>query len=65
MQELLQDIKDLKQVQESVGLYSNSTIQSFIQDIIDKKQAEVNKITEADNKRAFNDYLKGGKSWVE
>ena len=65
MQELLKDIEDLKHVQESLGLYSNSTIKSFIQDIIDKKYAEVNKITKADNKRAFDDYLKGGKSWVE
>ena len=64
MQDLLKDIEDLKIVQESVGLYSSSTIKSFIQDIIDKKQAEVNKIKEADDKRAFDDYLKGGKSWV-
>ena len=65
MQDLLNDIKKLKDVKEMVGLYSVSTIQSFLQDIIDEKQKEVDLITKKDNQRAFNDYLKGGKSWVE
>ena len=64
MQDLLNDIKNLKDVKEMVGLYSVSTIQSFLQDIIDEKQKEVDLITKKDNQRAFDDYLKGGKSWV-
>ncbi len=64
MQDLLNDIKKLKDVKEKVGLYSASTIESFLQDIIEEKQKEVDLITKKDNQRAFDDYLKGGKSWV-
>ena len=40
--EILHDIKRLENIKQSVGQFSVSTIQSFIQDIIDEKQKEVN-----------------------
>ena len=40
--EILHDIERLKNIKQSVGQFSVSTIQSFIQDIIDEKQKAVN-----------------------
>ena len=34
-----------------------STVKSLVQEMIERKQSEVNKITKADDQRAFNDYL--------
>lgn len=41
MNDLIDDIKKLTDIKESVGLFSTSTIQSFIQDIINEKQKQV------------------------
>lgn len=41
MNDLINDIKKLTDIKESVGLFSTSTIQSFIQDIINEKQKQV------------------------
>ena len=65
MQDLLHDIKELQRIEKSVGVLYDSTVKTLVQEMIERKQSEVNKITKADDKRAFNDYLKGGKSWVE
>lgn len=40
--EILHDIEKLKNIKQSVGQFSVSTIQSFIQDMIDEKQKAVN-----------------------
>ena len=64
MQDLLHDIKELQRIEKSVGVLYDSTVKTLVQEMIERKQSEVNKITKADDKRAFNDYLKGGKSWV-
>lgn len=65
MQDLLIDIEELERIEQSVGVLCTSTVKSLVQEMIERKQSEVNKITKADDQRAFNDYLKGGKSWVE
>ena len=65
MQDLLHDIEELQRIEKSVGVLYDSTVKTLVQEMIERKQSEVNKITKADDKRAFNDYLKGGKSWVE
>ncbi len=65
MQDLLHDIEELQRIEKSVGVLYDSTVKSLVQEMIERKQSEVNKITNADDKRAFDDYLKGGKSWVE
>lgn len=64
MQDLLHDIKELQRIEKSVGVLYDSTVKTLVQEMIERKQSEVNKITKADDKRAFDDYLKGGKSWV-
>tara|TARA_Y100001937_G_C6918596_1_gene240719 strand:+ start:323 stop:520 length:198 start_codon:yes stop_codon:yes gene_type:complete len=65
MQDLLIDIEELQRIEKSVGVLFDSTVKTMVQEMIERKQSEVNKITNADDKRAFDDYLKGGKSWVE
>jgi hypothetical protein len=65
MQDLLHDIEELQRIEKSVGVLYDSTVKTLVQEMIERKQSEVNKITKADDQRAFNDYLKGGKSWVE
>ena len=65
MQDLLHDIEELQRIEKSVGVLYDSTVKSLVQEMKKKKKSEVNKITNADDKRAFDDYLKGGKSWVE
>ena len=65
MQDLLIDIEELERIEKSVGVLFDSTVKTMVQEMIERKQSEVNKITNADDKRAFDDYLKGGKSWVE
>ena len=64
MQDLLHDIEELQRIEKSVGVLYDSTVKTLVQEMIERKQAEVNKITKSDDKRAFDDYLKGGKSWV-
>lgn len=39
MNDILHDIEKLTDIKESVGLFSNSTIQSLIQDLINEKQS--------------------------
>ena len=41
MNEILNDIEKLTDIKESVGLFSTSTIQSLIQNMIDEKQSIV------------------------
>jgi len=41
MNDILNDIEKLTDIKESVGLFSTSTIQSLIQDMIDEKQSIV------------------------
>lgn len=41
MNDILNDIEKLTDIKESVGLFSTSTIQSLIQDMIDEKQTIV------------------------
>lgn len=41
MNDLINDIKKLTDIKESVGLFSTSTIQSFIQDMINEKKKQV------------------------
>lgn len=41
MNDILHDIEKLTDIKESVGLFSNSTIQSLIQDLINEKQSIV------------------------
>jgi len=41
MNDILHDIEKLTDIKESVGLFSTSTIQSLIQDLIDEKQSIV------------------------
>ena len=41
MNDLIHDIKKLTDIKESVGLFSTSTIQSLIQNMIDEKQSIV------------------------
>lgn len=41
MNDILNDIEKLIDIKESVGLFSTSTIQSLIQDMIDEKQTIV------------------------
>ena len=41
MNDILNDIEKLTDIKESVGLFSISTIQSLIQDMIDEKQSIV------------------------
>jgi hypothetical protein len=38
MNDILHDIEKLTDIKESVGLFSTSTIQSLIQDLINEKQ---------------------------
>ena len=41
MNDILHDIKKLTDIKQSVGLFSTSTIQSLIQELIDEKQSVV------------------------
>tara|TARA_Y100000114_G_C11545162_1_gene224505 strand:+ start:373 stop:564 length:192 start_codon:yes stop_codon:yes gene_type:complete len=41
MNDILHDIEKLTDIKESVGLFSDSTIQSLIQDLINEKQSIV------------------------
>ena len=41
MNDILHDIKKLTDIKQSVGLFSTSTIQSLIQELIDEKQSIV------------------------
>lgn len=41
MNDILHDIEKLTDIKKSVGLFSNSTIQSLIQDLINEKQSIV------------------------
>ena len=41
MNDILHDIEKLTDIKKSVGLFSNSTIQSLIQDLINEKQSVV------------------------
>ena len=41
MNDILHDIEKLTDIKESVGLFSTSTIQSLIQDLINEKQSIV------------------------
>ncbi len=41
MNDILHDIQKLTDIKESVGLFSTSTIQSLIQDLINEKQSIV------------------------
>jgi|TARA_S200002703_G_scaffold159580_1_gene173558 hypothetical protein len=41
MNDILNDIEKLTDIKESVGLFSTSTIQSLIQNMIDEKQSIV------------------------
>tara|TARA_R100000773_G_C4215140_1_gene113958 strand:+ start:1041 stop:1226 length:186 start_codon:yes stop_codon:yes gene_type:complete len=61
MNYLTEDIKELKEIRDSVGLYSTSTIKSFLQIMIERKQKEMAVITKQDDTRAMIDYIKGGK----
>ena len=52
MNDLMQDVKELKEIRESVGLYSTSTIKSFLQDMIVRKMKEIAEILKADEERS-------------
>jgi len=52
MNDLMQDVKELKEIRESVGLYSTSTIKSFLQDMIVRKMKEIAEISKADEERS-------------
>ena len=52
MNDLMQDVKELKEIRESVGLYSTSTIKSFLQDMIVRKMKEIAEISKADEARS-------------
>ena len=52
MTDLMQDVKELKAIRESVGLYSTSTIKSFLQDMIVRKMKEIAEISKADEERS-------------
>ena len=41
MNDILHDIKNLEAIQASVGKFSDETVKSFIQDIIDTKNKQV------------------------
>ena len=41
MNDILHDIRKLEEIKNSVGQFSESTIQSFIQDMIDEKSKQV------------------------
>ena len=52
MNDLMQDVKELKEIRESVGLYSTSTIKSFLQDMIVRKMKEIADISKTDEERS-------------
>ena len=56
MNDLLHDIRKLKEIQEAVGQFSSETIKSLLQDLIDAKQKEFNKFEEEAMSR-FKDLL--------
>jgi len=60
MNDLIHDINKLTDIKESVGLFSTSTIQSLIQDMIDEKQKEVKKF-EVENMslEQYEEHMKG------
>ena len=52
MNDLMQDVKELKEIRESVGLFSTSTIKSYLQDMINRKEKEIALILLEDEKRS-------------
>ena len=41
MNDILHDIKNLEEIQSSLGKFSNETVKSFIQDMINEKTKQV------------------------
>ena len=52
MNDLMQDVKELKEIRESVGLFSTSTIKSYLQDMITRKEKEIAHISKTDEERS-------------
>jgi len=60
MNDILHDIKKLTDIKESVGLFSTSTIQSLIQDLINEKQSIVTQFEKQAELGEDWEYERGG-----
>jgi len=60
MNNILNDIKKLEDIQASIGQFSASTVKSFIQDIIDEKNKQIQQF-EIDNMsyKQYEEHMKG------
>ena len=60
MNNISNDIKKLEDIQASIGQFSDSTVKSFIQDIIDEKNKQIQQF-EIDNMsyEQYEEHMKG------
>jgi len=60
MNNILNDIKKLQDIQASIGQFSVSTVKSFIQDIIDEKNKQIEQFeTDKMSYKEYEEHMKG------